>query len=323
MPKRHVLSVAVLLVPFVACQREPASQVSPLEGEGEIEVAVVSKDRGAAPGRGSSGLRHAVESWAVVVDEGDAAAVEAFGFVTASGALDGPFGIRFDLSDEALIERAPLGRRESPRWVQAIVANEACGRFRRDGCLSVGGTLSEGIAFRVQRVDAELPIERIQVVDTARDALEGISIPFDGRLTGVRIRPRDPAFSRPVLLVRYQSGNRVMAGTLEPPYDRKNRPTILGEGSEAILEFVRRTFERLEMSRGAQRSFEREVRRELLGLESSSRLPRSEWQAYYFLSRDESGVALPIHVDPGAHAMRRVSLVRTLVEDARVVDLIH
>jgi hypothetical protein len=321
MRQRRVLVLTVLSMWLVACD-QPASQVSPLEAEGEVELASVTRAKGEPGSGGAGGARVAVEAWTVVVGHGDTKKPEAFGFVTASGALDGAFGLRFGLSDDALLERAPLGRSESRGWAREIVANKACARWNRDECLSVAGTSSEGITFRA-RLDVDLPIRRIRVVDAERDPLEGIAVPFDGRRVGVQIERNDAAYARAILLVRHLSGNRVLAGYLEPPFDDERRTITLGERPESVLELAHEAFDRFGMSRGVHRSFEREVRRELLGLESSTRLPRSEWQAYYVLSRTESGRTLPIHVEPGGHALRRVTLVRAQVEDQRKGDVVN
>jgi hypothetical protein len=325
MPTRRIVSIIVTSALFIGCEGAPGSQVSPIEGEGELEIAAVTRAEQEARERGApQAPRHAVEAWAVVVDEGGAGMKrETFGLVTASGELDGPFGVRFGFPEAARLERSPLGAREAPSTVSEIVASKACARWNRDACLSIAGTELEGIQFRAELVDVALPIERIKVVDARRDPLEGIGIPFDGRLVGVKVARNDPAFARPVLLVRASSEGGMLAGYVEPPLDGRTIPVILSEGPDVILDYVRQAFERFELSAGALRSFERELRRELLGQASSSRLPSSEWQAYYVLSRTESGKALPLHVDPATHALRRLTLVRTRVEDARVIDVIH
>jgi hypothetical protein len=322
MRQRRALGLTVLSVWLVACDGKPASQVSPLEGEGEVELASVTRSKGAPDPAGGGTSRGAVEAWTFVVDQGDATRPEAFGLVTASGALDGTFGIRFDLADDALLDRAPLGRREPRGWAQAIVAHKACAQWNRDGCFSVAGTRSEGITFHA-KLDADLPVRRIRVVDATRDPLEGISVPFEGRRVGVQIERNDPSYARPLLIVRYLSGNRVLAGFLEPPFDDERRTIVLSEGAEAVLDLAHTAFERSEISRGTHRAFEREMRRALLGIEGTARMPTSEWHAYYALSRTESGKALPIHVEPGSHAIRRVTLVRVKVEDRRVSDVVN
>jgi hypothetical protein len=325
MPTRRIVSIFVTATLFVGCEGAPGSQVSPIEGEGELEIAAVTRAEREARERGAANTpRHAVEAWAVVVDEGGTGGKqETFGLVTASGALDGPFGVRFGFPEAAGLERSPLGDEESPSTVSTVVAGMACARWNRDACLSVGGMEREGISFRAKLVDVDLPIARVRVVDARRDPLEGIAIPFEGRLVGVTIARNDPAFSRPVLLVRASREGGMLAGYVEPPLDGRTIPVILSEGPDAIIEYVREAFERFELSAGALRSFERELRRELSGQTSSSRLPASEWQAYYVLSRTESGRMLPLHVEPATHGLRRLTLVRARVEDARVIDVIH
>jgi hypothetical protein len=325
MIRRSIVSLIFSIFALAACESAPGSQVSPVEGEGELELAAVartSRDPGTSVGVTRPG--HAVEAWALVSDASAAGgATEAFGLVTASGALGGHFGLRFGFPEGVPFERAPIRRGEPPTVVDSIVASRACASWKRDACLSVAGTESEGVSFHVKLKDAELPVARVKVVDATRDPLEGIAFPIEGRLVGVQIERNDPTFSRPILLVRSLSGNHIIAGVVEPPFDAAPRTMVLVDGADAIFEHVREAFQRFELSRGAHRSFERELRRELLGRSSASRLPASQWQAYYALSRTESGESLPIYLEPGAHALRRVTIVRVVAEDARAADVIR
>src|SRR5690606_15057166 len=109
MIRRSILSLIFSIFALAACEPTSGSQVSPVEGEGEVELAAVSRrsrDPGTSVGVTSPG--HAVEAWALVSDSSAVGgAREAFGLVTASGALGGPFGLRFGFPEDVAFERSP------------------------------------------------------------------------------------------------------------------------------------------------------------------------------------------------------------------------
>src|SRR5690606_22914533 len=297
MTLRCVRSLVLVLAhgALAACAPESGSQVSPVEGEVELASVAHTSPTHREPVVSSPAPRHAVEAWALLARPlDDQASMEVNGMVSASGPLEGSLSLRFGLGEETNLERSPFGSGERPEVVDGIVAGRDCARWKRDACLSIGGVASEGVAFRATLAEARLPVARVEVVDARRDPLEGIAVPFEGRLVGVHVVLDDASFREPIVLVRHLGVEQALVGVVEPPFDDEPRTILLGAGAEAILEHARQAFERAGMSRGAHRSFERALRDELREHGRAARAPAGTWHAYYALTREESARLLPI-----------------------------